>query len=115
MGGGLATIYGSSGIDTVIGGPGGVNFHAGTGTSTFIGGRGNNQIWDPATVKIVEGYQTVDASNNPVYYYYNSYSLTDAPAGSGYNYQLTYSDGVGTYSDKLYGTNFNVTLTTAST
>ncbi len=115
LGGGLATVYGSTGKDTIIGGTGGVIFHAGTGTSTFIGGRGNNVVYDPALVNIVQGYQTIDSSNNPLFYYFNTYSLTDAAAGSGYTYTLTYSDSGGSYTTNLVGTNFTVKLTTPST
>ncbi len=115
LGGGLATIFGSTGKDTIIGGSGGVIFHAGTGTSTFIGGRGNNVVYDPALVNIIQGYQTVDSGGNPLYYYFNTYTLTDAAAGSGYTYTLTYSDAGGTYTTNLVGNNFAVKLTTPST
>ena len=41
--------------------------------------------------------------------------MTDAAAGSGYTYTLTYSDAGGTYTTNLVGNNFAVKLTTPST
>ena len=66
-------------------------------------------------MNIIQGYQTVDSGGNPLYYYFNTYTLTDAAAGSGYTYTLTYSDAGGTYTTNLVGNNFAVKLTTPST
>jgi hypothetical protein len=85
MGGGSATITGSTGVDKVIGGSGAITFHAGTGKSTFIGGNANNSVFGSTNVTILESG-------------YTSYSLT--------NTLLSY----GAYSDTLNGV-FTINLT----
>ncbi len=108
MGGGLATITGTTGNDTVFGGSGGVIFHAGTSTSVFIGGNGNNTIYDPGTVSIVEGYvsQSYDSNANTYSLVSNDYSYYNLSGST-----LTYGNGTTNYTDILVGTFSLITLT----
>jgi hypothetical protein len=110
-GGGQATIHGTSGNDTVIGGSGGAIFYAGSGTSQFIGGTGNNTIYDPGAVSVIEGYtsatydSTTDTTNpDPIYYSY--YILSGST--------LTYGNGTTDYTDTLVGSFSSITLTAPS-
>src|SRR6185312_904465 len=93
LGGGTATVNGTSGNDTVFGGTGGVTFNAGSGTSIFQGGgtgSTHNYINDPGTVTVIESG-------------YNSYSLVGTDAT---NATLTYGGNI----DTLSGDSITVTM-----
>ncbi len=99
LGGGMVTINGSYGTDTVYGGASNVTFNTGTGTSVFVGGSGYNTINNSANggLTILQG-NTADYPDNAsgTTIFYNTYDLN----GDVLSYTAT---GGVTYTDTITG------------